>query len=84
MNTVLPTYKAAAQAVLTETATPLDVFIYEEQPCAVHEEEFRQNLTNLVAFYREEVRKAEQAVIFFTSTVGVVGIIAALVVKQLS
>ena len=83
MKTQLPTFQAAAQATLTGDATPLDTFIYEEQPIAVNEEEFRENLTNLVVYFDKQRRHAEHVAAVFTTLGGMVGIILLAVIKQL-
>ena len=83
MKTQLPTFQAAAQAVLTDTATPLDTFIYEEQPIAVNEEEFRENLTNLLAYFDKQRRHAEHVAVCITAFGGAVGIALLAVIKQL-
>jgi len=80
MKTKLPTYSQATLAVLMEEqgekkATPLERFIYEEQPVAVSKEEFRNNLEDLVEYFDKQRRHAEQLVAFITAFGGVIGLI---------
>lgn len=80
MKTKLPTYSDAAFSILIEEtttdhkATALEHFIYEEQPSAVHEKEFRENLEKLVTFYEAKKRKAELMMCAFTAFGGAVGL----------
>jgi hypothetical protein len=83
MKTPLPTYQAAAQAILEGTETPLDTFIYEEQPLSVNEKEFRANLIDLVGYFDKKRRNAEQTAALTTCVGGVVGILLVVVIKQL-
>ena len=46
----LPTFEDAQTAVHAETASPLELFIYDNAPSGVAEEQhFRRSLTNLIA-----------------------------------
>lgn len=78
---MLPTYSDAALAVLQEeagwgfVATPLEHFIFEEQPLAVNEEEFRRNLTELVEYYEAKRRIAEYIVATVVTLGGILGML---------